>query len=180
MTLPLETVLPLQTDLIQTGAPGDLELYIRNLVEALTDNYRLVAQNVNGTINQWSPIAYGLTTPGTGTYDHQIGWYRRAGIMTELWMDVQWTAHTGTGDLAIRVPYLAAMSEFTPWVGVIQSHNNTFSGGYTYLTWNIVQNTTQGNIIQNGSALPNIGIPIAATGRYIGYIQYIGQENEAR
>lgn len=180
MTLPTDIIFPLQTDLIKTGDPESLQLYLRNLIETLTDMYQQIAQNVNGYLRQWSPTAYGLSTAGTGTYTHQDGWLRRSGIVTELWFDIGWSAHTGTGGLAILLPYKAAKSSNQPWVGVIQSvsSSNNFGAGYTYLVWKAEQNTTQGTIVRCGSTVASAEQPIANVGSYVGYIQYIGQEFE--
>jgi len=180
MTLPTDIIFPLQTDLIKAGDPESLQLYIRNLIDTLTDMYQQVAQNVNGYLRQWSPIAYGLSTAGTGTYTYQDGWLRRSGILTELWFDIAWTAHTGTGGLAIQLPYKAAKSSNQPWVGVIQSvsSSNNFGAGYTYLVWKAEQNTTQGTIVRCGSTVAAAEQQIANAGSYAGYIQYIGQEFE--
>ncbi len=181
MTLPTDIILPLQTDLIAAGDPKALELYLRQLVEALTESYRITAENVNGSIQQWTPTVYGLTTAGTAiSYPRQTGWYRRSGIITELWFDVSWTGHTGTGGIAILLPFKAAKSENSPWVGVIQSvsASNVFTAGYTYLVWNPQQDSTEGRIVQCGSGLATTAMPISASGGYAGYIQYLGQEFE--
>lgn len=180
MTLPTDIIFPLETDLIRSGDPSSMELYIRKLVESLTNMYQQVAQNVNGFIRQWTPTAYGLTTSGSGTYTYQDGWLRRSGIVTELWFDISWSAHTGTGGLAILLPYKAAKSSQQPWVGVIlsSSASNNFGAGYTYLVLRAEQNTTQGTIIRCGSTTASAEQQIANVGSYSGYIQYIGQELE--
>lgn len=179
MTLPVDIILPLQTELIRSGDPAKLELYIRNLVESLTDMYIDLAQNVNGSVQSWTPEVMGLTSSGTGTYVNQYGWYRRAGIITELWFDVSWTAHTGSGNTALRLPYLAAKSSGKPWVGVIESTSasNNF-GAYTYLVINCEPNTTEGRIIRCGSGLASSGLVIGDCKGFRGYVQYIGQELE--
>ena len=179
MTLPTEITLPLLSDF---GSASDIETqktFFRNLNLSLTDMYRDIVQNVNGTIKQWTPIAYGLSTEGTGTYTHQTGWVRRSGIITEVWFDIGWNAHTGTGGLAILMPYKAAKSSNEPWVGVIQSvsASNDFGVGYTYLVWKVEQDTTQGTIVRCGSTVATDSQQIANVGAYAGYIQYIGQEN---
>ncbi len=180
MTLPTDIILPLRTDLLIDGDIESFKRYLLDLTEALTESYRQIAENVNGNMRTWTPIAYGLTTAGTGTYTKQYGWLRRSGIVTELWFDIEWSAHTGTGGLAIQLPYKAARSSGEPWVGVIEtvSSNNAFTAGYTYLVWKAKQNTTQGSIVQCGDAVNSIEIDIAGQGAYSGYIQYLGQEFE--
>lgn len=180
MTLPVDIVFPMNTDLLKAGDPQSLQRYFIDLTETLTTMYSDIAQNVNGSIRTWTPIAYGLSSAGSGTYTIQDGWLRRSGIMTELWIDIGWSAHTGTGGLAIQMPYKAARSSGEPWIGVIQSvsASNDFGAGYTYLVWKCEQNTTQGTIVRCGSTVASDEQQIAAVGRYVGYIQYIGQEFE--
>ncbi len=179
MTLPTEIIFQYDPEIIKNGDPESLQLYLSNLTDTLKNMYQDVAQNVNGTLRQWTPTAYGLTNAGTGTYTSQIGWVRRAGLMTEVWFDIVWSAHTGTGGLAIQMPYKAAKSEGEPWVGVIQSQgSNAFGAGFTYLVMKCEQDTTQGTIVRCGSGVVSSEQQIAATGSYVGYIQYVGQEFE--
>ncbi len=180
MTLPIEIDLPLPKDVNQ-NSPEDFNKYIKSLIDRLEDMYQDVAQNVNGSIRQWTPTVYGTVDPGTNiTYTHQVGWLRRSGIVTELWMDVEWTAHDGLGGVAVLMPYQAAESEGFPWVGVIESQSlgNVFDDGYTYLVWNVVPDTTQGDIRKCGSGLTDQPLAIASSGGFSGYIQYLGKEFE--
>lgn len=180
MTLPTDLILPMNSDLIKAGDPQSMQRYMVDLTESLTEAYRQIAENVNGAMRTWTPTAYGLSTAGVGTYTKQVGWLRRSGILTELWFDIEWSAHTGTGGVAILMPYKAAKSTGQPWVGVIQSvsASNVFGAGYTYLVWKCEQNTTQGTIVRCGSGVASAQQPIAAQGGYAGYIQYLGQEFE--
>lgn len=179
MTLQTEIDLPLPRD-IKQGNPEDIQKYLKDLIDRLEDMYGDLAQNINGSIRQWTPTVYGVSTAGAGTYTRQVGWLRRAGIVTELWFDIEWSAHTGTGDLAVLVPYQAAASEGSPWIGVIESTSasNAFTAGYTYLTWRCEPDTTQGTIIENGDSVASQPFTIANAGGFSGYIQYLGQELE--
>jgi len=176
MTLPTNIILPLRLDAIREGDPEKIAVTMRNLVDTLTQMYQDLANNLNGYITTWTPTSYGLTSSGICTYSRQIGWMRRSGIITELWMDIAWTGHTGTGGLAIEMPYVAAPSEGAPWIGTIASDGNTFGAGYTYLTWSCEPSTTQGTIYRNGSGVALSAMSIAATGSYRGYIQYLGND----
>lgn len=164
MTLPIEISLPKETE---------------QLNEALERMYEDIVQNVNGTIQAWTPKIIGLSTEGTGTYVSQFGWYRRAGIMTEVWFDVSWSAHTGTGNVAILLPYFAAKTSGDPWAGVIESSAaNTFGAGFTYLVMTVDPNTPNGRIFKCGTGVPSAALAIAGSGGFRGYIRYIGQELE--
>jgi hypothetical protein len=49
----------------------------------------------------WTPVIIGTTSAGTGTYTTQVGRYTKIGnrVMFNLFLD--WSAHTGTGNMRI-------------------------------------------------------------------------------
>jgi hypothetical protein len=49
----------------------------------------------------WTPVAIGGTTAGTGTYTLQVGRYTKIGQVCFFQMTLGWSAHTGTGDLIL-------------------------------------------------------------------------------
>lgn len=49
----------------------------------------------------WTPTLIGLSTAGVGTYSRQLGWYTKVGNVCHLTFSIIWTAHTGTGTMAI-------------------------------------------------------------------------------
>lgn len=51
-----------------------------------------------GTI---SPTVFGETSAGTATYTVQGGWYQRVGDVVSFSVTLSWSAHTGTGNLAV-------------------------------------------------------------------------------
>ena len=188
MTLPTDINLPVPENLFTEGAKYNTETYLRELNDRLSDMYQDVAQNVNGYVRNWTPIVFGDTTEGSATYTIQSGWLRRSGIIVELWFDVAWTGHTGTGRVAILMPYEAAnstglmpyqdSSTSSPFVGVIESSvANTFTG-YTYLTCRAEPNTTTCYIVRNGTGVASARLGIASSGGFRGYIRYIGKEFE--
>jgi hypothetical protein len=181
MTLPTDINLPIPENLFTPGAKYNVETYLKELIDRLSDMYQEVAQNVNGHIREWIPTVYGLTTPGTSagiTYVNQFGWLRRSGIITECWMDVSWSAHDGTGEVAILMPYEAANSNGSPFIGVIESLGSNNFGANTYLTWRVEPDTTQGSIILNGSGIPSSNLTVSGSGGFRGYIRYLGKEFE--
>jgi hypothetical protein len=57
----------------------------------------------------FTPTIVGLTTAGTGTYSLQYGKYQRVGNTVRVHISLIWTAHTGTGNLAIGgLPFTVA------------------------------------------------------------------------
>jgi len=47
----------------------------------------------------WTPVAAGTTTAGTGTYSLQLGRYTKIGRVCYFQMTLGWSAHTGTGNI---------------------------------------------------------------------------------
>jgi hypothetical protein len=64
-------------------------------------------QNASGNANtlddyeegNWTPVAAGTTTAGTGTYSFQLGRYTKIGRVCYFQMTLGWSAHTGTGNI---------------------------------------------------------------------------------
>jgi len=56
---------------------------------------------VNATANNWTPVVQGTTVPGVGTYIKQHGVYMRIGRLILFTFDLQWSAHTGTGNMQV-------------------------------------------------------------------------------
>ena len=56
----------------------------------------------------FTPTIEGTTTAGVGTYSTQIGKYTKIGDMVYIIISLAWSAHTGTGTLAIKgLPFSA-------------------------------------------------------------------------
>jgi len=178
MTLPVDITFPWRDRQIITGGK-ELAEYIRDLLNTLTDMYQSIAQNVNGALREFTPIVQGLTGAGTGTYTYQTGWLLRRGIIVDIWFSVAWTAHTGTGDTSILLPFQVAKSQQEPFVGTIESvGSNAFGAGYTYLVLKGLEDTFSAVITKCGSGVPSAPLAMAATGSYVGHIRYIGKEFE--
>jgi hypothetical protein len=183
MTLPTDVIYPLHSDLIKAGDPESLELYMRNLVETMTERDRQIVGNVNGNISQFMPEVFGLTVAGQGTYpaESQAGWYLRQGIMVDVWFDVVWSAHTGNGFMYLRLPYKVAKSPFVllrPFAGILEQSTITLGAGYTSTFGEAEPDTFRYNLVQAGSGMATALLALPATGRILGHVRYIGQEIE--
>ena len=144
--------------------------------------YADIVQNVNGDIRNFTAKVSGTTSAGVGTYDHQIGWYLRQGLMVDVWFDVEWTAHTGTGNLFLNLPYKvfntrSPTATNKPFVGVLQPDTVTFATGSAAVI-NAIPNTFRGEIWEYGSGVATANIALAGTGEIIGHIRYVGTEFE--
>lgn len=183
MTLPTTVTLPLSITVEQIANPSLLADYLRKLVYVLSTQIQQTNFSVNGTTIKFTDdplVPYdfilGSTTPGTATYTNTVLQSRRINLMTYAWFDISWTLHTGTGNVLIQLPYFSQNTDNLPYVAVIESDGNAFTAGYTYLTGNLTPNTNTIGINQNGSGLPILALPLAASGHLRGSIVYAGQQ----
>ena len=123
---------------------------------------------------QWKPIIVGIAGEGTGVYSttNQSGFVYRQNQLVDCFFDVVWTAHTGTGSLALQLPYKVAKASNLPFVGVVQSSTLAFSG---YLVLSAQPNDDKAILMQCTSGGATTAIAIAAAGRLQGSIRYVGQ-----
>jgi hypothetical protein len=72
----------------------------------------------------FTPTVVGSTTAGTGTYTNQTGVYTKIGRFVHAYIEINWSAHTGTGNLRISG---------LPFGGATQTEiANMFANGLTY------------------------------------------------
>lgn len=63
------------------------------------------------TQGSFTPVIVGSSVAGTGTYAQQTGRFTRIGDRVDVYARVQWTAHTGTGELQLTgCPVTAALT----------------------------------------------------------------------
>ena len=178
MTLPTDYIFPNPGDIKRAEKPETIGLYLNSLVDSLTEMYRDMAENINGYQNEWTPKIEGTTAAGTGTYTYQTGYSLRSGINVDVWFDIAWTGHTGTGDMLLTLPYKVKAVNNEPFAGVLAVSNITLSGGYSYATINAQSDTFTALLYQQGTNVPQIGIPMDISGSINGFIRYLGQEFE--
>lgn len=186
MTIPSEIILP--------EPPQDLDenlkRYLYDYTYKLQEMYENLARISNGTYlyenddatqdiyqGAWRPEVFAVATPGAGTYDHQIGYTVRKGIVVNAFFDVQWSAHTGSGNFYVELPYKVRKASNMPFVGVAQTSNFTL-GAIDYAVFNAIPDTYRLELwsVTTAAATANIALDTAA--RVIGSITYIGQEDE--
>ena len=154
-----------------------------DFLDSLKAMYNQLALAINGQQKRstdpgsyaWVPILAGTTTAGTFTYTQQVGFAQRTGIMTECWFDIIWTAQAGAaGNLYVQLPYQVTKSAGIPFCGTIQVSDLAFPAGTTYLTCTAVPSTYQLQIWASGDGVTTTNVPVAASGRLLGYVRYIG------
>ncbi|MFO7881201.1 MAG: hypothetical protein R6U52_01525 [Kosmotogaceae bacterium] len=163
----------------------DNKAYQKDLVFELKNMYEEISQNVNGFIRnsaeidqaQWEPTLAG-TGGGDFIYASQIGWSVRQGIFTYIWFDINWSSTTATGNLYVELPYKVTLSNQMPFMGVLQPSSINFGAGNTNLVINAIPNTYRGEIWTIGSGAATANLTVPASGRLIGYIHYIGVDDE--
>ncbi len=186
MTFSPDIALPFHKELISSNDGEDRLKYMRELVTQLQDELRALrrdidgyyswSENSNGQGEYWLPAVYGTTVAGVGTYaaNKQVGIARRAGYLVDVFFDVTWTGHTGTGNLYVELPYKPIEAQEKPFVGVIQDSNITYTAG-TRLVINAIPDTFRGEIWTCGGGVATGNQGIVTSGQLIGHIRYIGQ-----
>lgn len=192
----LQQVLPgLGTDSVETAVNNIYQLLEGQLISppggiqpdtTLQNRLNTISnqlQTINTTLGQltmieagsYVPTIIGGTTAGAGTYvaGSQIGQYRRIGDVCHFWATVEWTAHTGTGELRLSLPLVAggAAGLVTPLV--VAARNITYPAGAIDLAALVVQGTqyavfrgTQSNAALLNTALDTAG-QLYVSGSYL-------------
>lgn len=178
MTLPTEIIFPLSEERLNSADPREIGSYVRDLVRSLTTMYQELSQSTNGDIREFHPKITGDTTPGSGTYTNQDGWYLRKGLMVDYWFGLSWTAHTGVGHAYIELPYKVKKTTYPPFVGEVHGQYN-YGGGYTGL-FSLGGSSTFKNYLyaEGPGGLAFLPLQLLTSGTLFGHIRYVGQEIE--
>lgn len=70
--------------------------------KVLSTNLNTLDDYEEGT---WTPVLFGATSAGTGTYSAQVGTFTKIGNVVHFDIYLVWSAHTGTGQMKITLPY---------------------------------------------------------------------------
>jgi len=113
----------------QATATGDAKLQVSNGVRfgsTLSSDLNTLDYYEEGV---FTPTVVGLTTAGVGTYTSQIGRYTRIGNRVHFSVNLVWTAHTGSGSLAINgLPFVGAALAGLSWVCAARFDSLTYTG----------------------------------------------------
>jgi len=120
------------------------------------------------------PAIIGTTTAGAGTYANQIGRYTKIGRIVTAQIFVNWSAHTGTGDMRLSgLPFVS-----NPTAGVFAGaaigwvNNITLNAGYI-LTGYVLENSVQINLQQTPTGGGGtLTVPIDTSGGIILTVTY--------
>ena len=125
-------------------ASGDVELLPRNnpvaigtqtLPNIVTNGIKFPATQVPSsdpnTLDDyekgtWTPVIVGGTTAGVGTYVARNGSYIKIGKMVNVDLTIITSAHTGTGDMLITLPFVVVGNS----IGTAFLSETTFTGSF--------------------------------------------------
>lgn len=169
----------------------DLQNYMERFRRELEEVYKNLADSSNGhtkysTANSqydnWTPTIYGASASGAGTYTTQAGWVVRQGLMVDLFFQVAWSAHTGTGNMYVELPYKPAASLLStttyPFIGAATSSGITYPAGLDFMVCVAVPNTYRLEFFLSGTTMSSATLTVQTSGELRGSIRYIGQADE--
>lgn len=110
----------------------------------------LAPQSIAPEYDTWTPVIQGASTAGAGTYNDQVGRYTKIGDIVFLEAYIDWTAHTGTGNLELGgLPFNSAniTSLFRPVT--------IYNLGIT-----LVDDVIQGYILSNAAVIKFVSYPV--------------------
>jgi hypothetical protein len=174
MSLPTDIIYPDPIDM-NSNDPSVREKYMKDLVFKMSRTYQDTTEAINGNVRLFSPIVYGSTVEGVGTYSYQNGIYFRQGLLVDYWFAVSWVAHTGNGVLYFKLPYKVYNIPNIPFVGVLETRGLTYAG-YSQTTMVCISNTMIATPFASGSGLLDVNILLPASGTIRGHLRYLGQE----
>lgn len=122
----------------------------------------------------FTPTIVGTTTAGSGTYNAQLGRYTRIGRVVTFQLYVDWSAHTGTGNMEIEGLPFTSNSTGDLYSAVAIRTNNVTLTALNYVQGFILNNSTRvrlGQYPTGGGA--NAAIPIDTAGSFVVSSQYI-------
>jgi hypothetical protein len=117
----------------------------------------------NATPITFTPTVIGLTAAGAGTYSYQLGSGQLIGNRFYFSMSIAWTAHTGTGGIAITgLPFTALNTANRLSALSLVAENMTFTG---QLSAYVLPNENRVRLAQlaTGAALAAVAMDTAAT-----------------
>lgn len=138
----------------------------------LRDGYRTLAKGLNGFDGSFRPIVagsgnYGDNANNPSTYTTCSGYYSIYQNKVDVWYTLNWTNHTGTGNLLLVLPVNAMGSSAPVWTascfltGAVMSNASS-----NYIS--VRAGTNLASVLQNG------GLPVAMneSGGMSGHITY--------
>lgn len=103
------------------------------LVKDLQEMYRLLRESIEGYTEEFTGKIYGSSSAGTGTYTANDCYYIRRGVVIDLFYRLTWSAHTGTGDLRVQLPFFEKQFIAPVAISPIRTDNLVWPAGTDYV-----------------------------------------------
>jgi len=141
----------------------------------LIDRYQQLANAVNGRSESWTPTLGGSSTDGTVTYTTQVGWLSRIGSLIDIWFSIVWSAHSGTGNLELILPFEVLDNGSNIWVGEVSDASITYTGK-THLNVIGKANDDRAEFVASVTGGARSTVAVQAAGTLEGHLRYITKQ----
>lgn len=138
--------------------------------------YKDIVDPLQGVVTEWTPLILGSTTEGDGTYSYQYGNTITYGQVVDVWFDIDWTGHTGTGNLQISLPMrVFPLADYLPFEGEISYSRLDLTANYYCLKITALPDEEKAAFYQVSIAAADtiLEMPIATDGNIRGHIRYL-------
>ncbi|AFK66491.1 hypothetical protein SYPG_00041 [Synechococcus phage S-CBP3] len=114
----------------------------------------------------FTPVIEGTTSAGTGTYTFAWGYYTKVGNVVNYYVNMYWTAHTGTGNMIITgLPYVAPNLSNRNYAASVIANNISTSSSTAMVKAYIKPNEDKITMLEEpiGGGIANLGIDSAGS-----------------
>lgn len=133
-----------------------------------------ISQAINGVFRSYTPKIYGSTATGTYTAGNSNSSnYYLQGFLVDVFLKLEWTLHTGTGNLRIELPFIVQNANDTPFVGSLVTSGLNWGASNTQVNLVARPNTNYLEIVASQNNASSSIVPIDANATIQGHIRYI-------
>lgn len=162
--------------------PTELNLHtsLPEMRDDLMGAYNQLAFAINGDLQEWTPILSGTSSDGIGTYTRQFGLYLMQPQVVDVWLDLAWSAHTGTGNMRVNLPLecFGYNASAFPYIGVVEDSSLDYSAGYSKIVLRAIPGQSYADVIQTGDNVASLALPMDTAGTLRAHIRYLRQQNQ--
>jgi hypothetical protein len=128
------------------------------------DNSNILNKYIAPGVNNWTGVVAGSVSAGTATYINQNCVYSRVGNIIFFGFQLNWTGHTGTGNMLVKgFPFIFALS-FTNYPYAVYTNNIALPAGTIQTMLDGLNNSTDGAIISTISGGGSVAVPLTSSG----------------
>lgn len=121
------------TGIVTAGSANQINTSVYRWVEPISNN--------------WTPVVVGTTTPGVGTYIKNNGVYSRVGNTVFFSFDLEWSSHTGTGNMRVSGLPKRFTKANTNYPYTLLIENITLPANSIQVIFNGENNQTYGDVV---------------------------------